>query len=198
MRILTGQYRGRIIYTPRQNDKLRPTLGILRSSIFDILQNIVEFDKSIFLDMFAGSGAVGLEAASRGFKEVFFIEKDSKIIKYLIRNTAFLPTQIYEITNTDCLKCSPFNGKLENKLLSYFKKISENTNSGVVFLDPPYNFFHDPKLSKKLVELSTVFSACLFVVQKPLNSTFDITPPYHRLLKFKKHGNSEIKIYIST
>src|SRR3990170_7486062 len=71
MRIISGQYRGLILKTLK-GGKLRPTSEQLRETLFDVLGPAVEGSR--FLDAYAGSGAVGLEALSRGAQEVVFIE----------------------------------------------------------------------------------------------------------------------------
>src|ERR1700737_3330736 len=72
MRIVAGKYRSRVLRSLRGLD-LRPTSDKLRETLFNILGSTVE--ESVFLDVYAGTGAVGIEALSRGASEVFFIEK---------------------------------------------------------------------------------------------------------------------------
>ena len=79
MKILGGTFKGRIIKTPK-GKTTRPTLSSLRESVFNISQNRIE--NAQFLDLFAGSGAMGLEAISRGADRAVFIDKD----KHAIRN----------------------------------------------------------------------------------------------------------------
>jgi 16S rRNA (guanine966-N2)-methyltransferase len=73
LRILGGQWKGRILHSPNRSPT-RPTQGILRQAVFNICQH--EIEGAEFLDLFAGSGAMGLEALSRGAKRAVFVEQD--------------------------------------------------------------------------------------------------------------------------
>ncbi|NGX26610.1 MAG: Ribosomal RNA small subunit methyltransferase D, partial [Chlamydiae bacterium] len=73
MKILAGKYKNRPLKTPK-GDRTRPTASKVRESIFSILQNQIEGAR--FLDLFAGSGSMGLEALSRGAESAVFIEKN--------------------------------------------------------------------------------------------------------------------------
>lgn len=87
MRITTGKYKGRVIKMPKG---IRPTQGLVRKALFDILGDITGLS---FLELFAGSGAVGLEALSRGAKEVVLVEKDRQCIKVIEENLNSLKCQ---------------------------------------------------------------------------------------------------------
>ena len=83
MRIISGTARGTKLYT-LEGEKTRPTLDRVKESLFNIIQN--EIPDSIFLDLFSGSGAIGLEAASRGAKRVILCDKSKDAIKIINRN----------------------------------------------------------------------------------------------------------------
>jgi len=89
MRITGGYYKGRKIVCPK--GIIRPTMDRMRESLFSILGDISGFS---FLDLFSGSGVVGIEAASRGAEPVILVEKDSKKINALKRNISFIHTEI--------------------------------------------------------------------------------------------------------
>jgi 16S rRNA (guanine(966)-N(2))-methyltransferase RsmD len=75
MRITGGEFRGRTVKTPTSG-ALRPTQDRVRESLFNILSP--EMKGAIFLDLFSGSGAVGIEALSRGAEQVTFVDVDSR------------------------------------------------------------------------------------------------------------------------
>ena len=81
--ILSGLYRGRVI-SSNIKEKVRPTSSKLRKSLFDILGDL---SGSCVLDLFAGTGAVGVEAASRGASSVMFIEKNRRLSNSILKNT---------------------------------------------------------------------------------------------------------------
>lgn len=84
MRIIAGSARGRRIFSVPKTLKVRPISGRIRQSLFDILKPIVT--GSYFLDLFAGTGAVGLEALSRGAQRACFVERDPRCLKVIEKN----------------------------------------------------------------------------------------------------------------
>lgn len=119
MIITAGKYKGRKITAPDENIT-RPTLSKVRMSVFNTLQSLIEFENSSFLDMYAGSGIMGLEALSRGFSIATAIEKNPKaaaIIKSNFKKFDFSPALIIG----DSTKIAP---KLEK--------------FDVIYIDPPY------------------------------------------------------------
>lgn len=82
MNITAGIYKGQKITAPDENIT-RPTLSKVRMSVFNTLQAMMDFGNSSFLDMYSGSGIMGLEALSRGFSRVVSIEKIKKFIPWL-------------------------------------------------------------------------------------------------------------------
>ena len=121
MRIIAGKARGTKLYT-LEGENTRPTLDRVKESLFNIIQNQIQ--GSIFLDLFSGSGAIGLEAVSRGAKKAILCDRSKQacaIIKKNIEKTHFLDN--IELYNMD------FKEVLKNK-------ITEKVD--IIFLDPPY------------------------------------------------------------
>ncbi len=83
MRIIGGKLRGTKLYT-LEGKNTRPTLDRVKESLFNIIQN--EIRGSIFLDLFSGSGAIGLEAVSRGAEKVILCDKAKEAIRIIKRN----------------------------------------------------------------------------------------------------------------
>ncbi len=81
MRIIAGEFKGRTLLSPRE---IRPTEDKVKKSLFDILRNVIPGSR--FLDLYAGTGAVGIEALSRGAKEIFFVESDPANVKIIEQN----------------------------------------------------------------------------------------------------------------
>ena len=120
MRIISGTARGTKLYTLEGNNT-RPTLDRVKEPLFSIIQNKIK--DAIVLDLFSGSGALALEALSRGAKKAILCDNSPKaieIIKKNIEKTHF--EQTTEILCMDYKKC--------------LNKINERIN--IIFLDPPY------------------------------------------------------------
>ena len=85
MNITAGKYKGQKIQAPDESIT-RPTLSKVRMSVFNTLQAIIDFEGTSFLDMYSGSGIMGLEALSRGFSRIVMIEKNKKIYNVIKSN----------------------------------------------------------------------------------------------------------------
>ena len=143
MRIVAGKNKGNILKSPK-NLSVRPTSEKVREALFDILGTSVK--ETCFLDLFAGTGAVGIEALSRGAKKVIFIEKEQKCIKIIKDNLEKTENSqnavVYKIDFLSGLKLL----SKKNYLLDY------------IFLDPPY--------SRGLVNISLLEISNLPILRK--------------------------------
>lgn len=124
LRIIGGTWRSRRLPV-LQEEGLRPTTDRVRETLFNWLQN--DLPGSRCLDLFAGSGALGLESASRGAEEVVMIEKSITAFKVLQQNVDKLKAVQIKLLNQDALL-----------YLKQAKSITEPLNFDIVFLDPPY------------------------------------------------------------
>lgn len=122
MRIVGGTLKGRLLKAPPSSE-VRPTADRVRQSIFNILESHgITYEDRAVLDVFAGSGALGLEALSRGCPEGTFLDKSDISIKTLLSNVNSLKVD----SRVKILKRDVF-------------QISESSQPfGLVFLDPPY------------------------------------------------------------
>lgn len=120
MRIISGTAKGTRLYT-LEGETTRPTLDRVKESLFNIIQNKIQ--DSIFLDLFSGSGAIGLEAASRGTKKSILCDRSKDAIKIIKNNT-----QKTHLEN----KVEIYNKDFKELLKSDIKKID------IVYIDPPY------------------------------------------------------------
>jgi 16S rRNA (guanine966-N2)-methyltransferase len=85
MRIISGDLKGRLINVPK-SDQIRPTTDRVRETLFNLLNNIIDFDGIDVLDIYAGSGSLGFECLSRGAAKIDFVEKNFVIYKNLEEN----------------------------------------------------------------------------------------------------------------
>ena len=145
MRIISGKARGTKLYT-LEGETTRPTLDRVKESLFNIIQEKIV--GSSFLDVFSGSGAIGLEAASRGAKEVILCEKDKNAIKVIKKNIekTHLEVTLYETSYEKMLE------KLDKKL-------------DIIYIDPPYKTNLVYETVNKLINLNLLKTDSLIIVE---------------------------------
>ncbi len=134
MRIIAGQRRGHKIDGPRAATDTRPTSDFVRESMFNIIRELV-VDR-VVVDLFAGTGAIGLEALSRGARMAVFVERDRENVGLIYRNIATLRYQDRTVV------------RLADAFRFARTYRPEGEDPVVVFLDPPYR---DYEIRAKLV-----------------------------------------------
>ena len=160
MQIITGKYKGRKLVS-LDTEKTRPTLARVKESIFAFVRD--EIENSIVLDLFAGSGAMGIEAISEGAKKVYFVD-NNKDAKKIISKNLINVKEDYEIKIADYLDA-----------LKEFK--NRNLLFDLVFLDPPYKSDYGEKAISMLKDLKLLKNNAIIVfeqttencLQNPLN-----------------------------
>lgn len=127
MRVIAGKYRSRPLRSLRGMD-IRPTSDRLRETLFNVLTagNPAALEGSVCLDLFAGTGAVGIEALSRGAKEVHFVESSKPVAEMIRKNLHSLG-----VTHS-------FHLRQEELPRALWRMERERVIADVVFLDPPY------------------------------------------------------------
>jgi len=150
LRITGGDLKGRKIYVP---SFIRPTQNKVKKAIFDILGNQVI--DSVFLDLFAGSGNVGIEALSRGARFCIFVEKNKRCISIIRKNIFELKLQEKtEIIRQDSEKFVP----------------KQNNKFDIIFADPPYNYV----LKRKFIEnVIKILNKGIFILEVTKRKNFD-------------------------
>lgn len=137
LRIIGGQFKNRLLKAPK-GSKTRPTLAILRKAVFDMLQFSIADTR--FLDLFAGSGVMGMEALSRGARHAAFIDADRTAIHCIRDNLKLL--QLEE--RSEVHHCDAFTA-----LKKYaHKKISFD----VIYIDPPYKLSKETPILQELLQ----------------------------------------------
>jgi 16S rRNA (guanine966-N2)-methyltransferase len=176
MRILAGLYKSRELLAPK-GEKTRPTSAKLKESIFNILQNSIE--EALFLDLFAGTGAVGLEAISRGCSKAVFVEKDKNTLRFIEENGKKL----------DC------RDKMEIYCVDTFTFLSKWKKEpfDVIFADPPYRMGYGEKLVSMLDELNLLKpEGTLFVEEAKQVSLAKIPLKNLKLVKERPFGDTTV------
>lgn len=124
LRIISGDLKGRKLF-PIKGLKIRPTSGRLRESIFNILSDYVV--DSVVLDIFAGTGALGIEALSRGASFAIFIDNDIEAVSTISKNIELCGL-------ADRIKIARID--ISKNIIKFAKKLPA---ADLVFMDPPYN-----------------------------------------------------------
>lgn len=177
MRVISGYLKGRKLIFPADKKKLRPTKDITREAIFDVLREWI-IDKRV-LDIFAGTGALGIEAVSHGASEVVFVESEAEGINIIRKNIDTL--NIIGI-------CSVKKGKAEKVITEFQKKKFD-----LVIADPPYGYPESrvESILKNIVELEILNSGGIIVME---HSRKDAIPDVEGLTVFKEkfYGKSTV------
>jgi 16S rRNA (guanine966-N2)-methyltransferase len=155
MRIISGKFKGRIITSP--NSKyIRPMTDRVRVTLFDILSNKIDFNSAKVLDIYSGSGSLGLECLSRGADEVHFVEKNFTIYKNLAKNIESLVVEdLCRIFKMEALK---------------FSRMEEHKKYDLIFADPP--FFKDDiyDVSDNLQTNNFLVEGGLIIIQRSIQT----------------------------
>lgn len=173
LRIIGGQWRGRKLDFP-DVEGLRPTPDRVRETLFNWLQPFLPGARC--LDLFAGSGALGFEALSRGASEVVMVDQNAKSIAQLHKDVELFQTDKAHIVKCDVVKflTSPNKSKM--------------TGFNIVFLDPPYNQGLIEPCCKYLEENDWLTpEACLYLETESSLATFQL-PKTFKLMRSKKAG----------
>lgn len=125
-KIISGRFKGKTLKLPSKTTT-RSSKGIVLESFF----NTVQFDiiDALFVEVFAGSGSIGLEALSRGAKRVFFMEKDKAAQKVLRGN----------IAQTDPLACEVFPGDSFVNIAQVVSRLKQLGEPAYIYIDPPFS-----------------------------------------------------------
>lgn len=184
MKIITGKFKGRNLFMPKD---IRPSQNILRKAIFDLLGQ--DFAGLEFLELYAGSGAVGFEAMSCGAKKVTFVETNPKCIQVIERNLALLeetsggePLGQCEIINTDAF--------IAIKQLAQARQKFD-----IVFLDPPFGHDLAKKTLKTLMAYDILHPDCFIIVQYHKHEFLPKLEGGFSLIRERKYGTSFLAIF---
>jgi len=174
MRVISGKYKGKSLIG-FDIDGTRPTMDRVKESLFGIIQTYIKDSK--VLDLFAGSGSLGIEALSNGASECYFFDNNIELINIIKKNTV-------GINGAHVMK-SDYKNALERLKNSDIKL-------DIIFLDPPYklNLINDclDKIYKYNLLNDEGIVVCEYENEIINTENFD-------LIKEKKYGSKNIKIY---
>ena len=175
MRVITGSARGRKLKTPQGMD-VRPTTDSVKEAIFNIIQFDVEGRR--VLDLFAGTGQMGIEALSRGAKECVFVDSSRQALNIVKENLKI---------------CNLQGTVISGDAVSY---LSRGENFDLVFMDPPY----DSDLYERCLEALCRFDilsdgGIIMCESRQKKSLPEMNAPYR---KVKEYNYGKLKLFLYT
>ncbi|NLT18037.1 MAG: Ribosomal RNA small subunit methyltransferase D [Firmicutes bacterium ADurb.Bin080] len=177
MRIIAGKYKGRTLIAEK-GDSIRPTTDRVKESIFNLIQSYI--GESHVLDLFAGSGALGIEALSRGAENCVFCDKSSLSIEVLKKNLSKIDEK-YEIFQRDY-----------SFVISQMAK--EGRKFNIIFLDPPYNTIEESRILAEISD-SNILSENGIIVLEKRNEERSYCLPYNMCrLDIREYGHTIIDL----
>lgn len=175
MRVITGLARGRKLKEPA-GGSIRPTTALVKESIFNIVQFSIEGRR--VLDLFAGTGQLGIEALSRGARETVFVDQSQTAIKLVQENLAA----------TKLKGGVTVKGSAESYLRSGGK-------FDLVFLDPPYDSGYLDKIPKIAQQIDILNENGIMVAESSVEKSLpELEHPYAKLREYK-YGKIKITVY---
>jgi 16S rRNA (guanine966-N2)-methyltransferase len=176
MRIIAGTHKGHTIHAPRGRDT-RPTSDRVRENVFNIVGPV---DGAYVLDLYAGSGAMGLEALSRGAAKAVFVEREADAVRAIERNL-------------DKLRLSGTIVR-QDAVTALAMEAGSGRKYDLVLVDPPYDMYNDvqPQLARYLPALLTADGLLVLETDVRVEPELPLTQRTSR-----KYGQARITIYES-
>jgi 16S rRNA (guanine966-N2)-methyltransferase len=201
MRIVAGAWRGRTLVAP-PGVSTRPTADRVRQALFDMLMHAEwggrgVIEGAVVLDVFAGTGSLGLEALSRGAARACFIESDAAALRALRMNVAACKAEDRaEIVAGDALRFSPGHGRAWPGHPGLAEGDAPKSGSGgsasLIFLDPPYGKDLVPRAIGRLRDVGRIRPGGLIVAEIGRDDTW---VPEQPVLAERQHGAARILIF---
>lgn len=177
MRVITGRARGVVLKTP-EGTTTRPTSDRVKEALFSIIQFDVPCAR--VLDLFGGTGQLGIEALSRGAKSAVFVDAGEPACK-LIRE------------NLKRTKLESQARVLRSDYLQFLQQCRETFD--IVFLDPPYAEVFLENALKKLAEIDILESGAIIVAERPVGKDLPWDFPGFTRSRDYKYGNTLLTLY---
>ena len=176
MRIIAGKYKRTPLNTLEGEDITRPTKDMVREALFS---SITVYSDTCFLDLFAGSGAIGLEALSRGAKEVVFNDISREAVRIIESNLAKVKENrpVLNLDYRECLR------KLKGQSFDY------------IYCDPPYDFKEYGNIFACLEQYRLLNEKGIIIVETRKNTDLEESYPGFAKYKEKRYGISKLLYY---
>lgn len=186
MRVIAGRFRSRTLQS-LPGDDTRPTYDRLKETLFNVLAAAGKLDGAVFFDLFAGTGAIGIEALSRGAAKAFFVESGKKAAQVIRANLQALQleecSEVHERTVADALRLVAESG----------------IKADIIFLDPPYKMQGAYEQVLRIVAQSPLLSESGVLVAEH-EKRFDPGDGLGTLRRYRRldQGDSSLSFYRGT
>lgn len=180
-RIITGQYAGRILKVPERGT--RPTTDRVREAVFNSLNARMDFEHTYILDLYAGSGALALEALSLGAAHAYCVDAYPGATQIITHNARCLD---------DPSQCTIITSKVE----TFLSSTTEHPSFDVILCDPPYEVDNATVTSvlQQLIDYNWLAADALIVVERTKRTgEFAIPESYHEIT-VKKYGDTRVTL----
>ncbi len=179
MRVIAGSARRLKLITPEGNDT-RPTQDRIKETLFNMIQ--LQVPGAVFVDLFSGSGGIGIEALSRGAKKAYFIENATAAVKCI--NANLKTTHFEEVATV-----------LKQDVVMGLRNIHEQ-EADIIFMDPPY---HEDLYERTLSQLSSmdyVTENTMIIVESALDMDFSFVEAMGFEVRREKEYKSNKHVFI--
>lgn len=177
MRVIAGKARRLQLKTIEGMDT-RPTTDRIKETLFNMINNNLAMCS--FLDLFSGSGAIGIEALSRGAQEVVFVENNRKAVSCIKDNLTYTKLQSQAIVLDTSVDKSIYELNSKGKYFDF------------IFMDPPYNKLLEKEVLIQLCESSLIDEDTIIIVEASLETDFDYISEYgYEIIKEKNYKTNK-------
>ena len=178
MRVIAGLYKGRILGTVKDLS-VRPATDRVKQTVFDMLANRVELEGASVLDLFAGSGSLGIEALSRGAARAVFVEQNARAVDSIEQNLRELGLE-------------PVSEIYEMDALGFLRTAHDAFD--LVFADLPYDFGETPEIQRLLFSGGAVAPSGYALIEHAADLQFETTAEY-RVGPEKRFGRTVVTFF---
>ncbi|GAB6013201.1 RsmD family RNA methyltransferase [Viscerimonas tarda] len=177
MRIISGKYKGRRFDLPK-TFKARPTTDFAKENLFNVLNNLIDWEEKHALDLFGGTGSISLEFVSRGCSRVMCVEKDPLNYAFIGKMKAGLKANELTVYNSDVFR--------------YVEFCKEKFD--IIFADPPYDLKFLADVPRLVIEKGLLNKGGIFVMEHSKNNNFSDLPLFREK---RNYGNVNFSIFIN-
>lgn len=175
MRIISGTFGGRILHPPK-NLPVRPTTDYARTALFNILNHRLYFEDIAAIDLFAGTGAVSIELASRGCRDITSVDKHAGCTGFILQTI-----KAWDIKGIRCVK---------DEVFRFLEKCPYKAD--FIFADPPYELPDIEKIPALVFSRELLRPGGLLIVEHGDKTTLDQLPHFE---EHRRYGNVNFSIF---